>query len=1647
MAESQQPQPKKKIAIAAFIGGSYFGGSQPVAALSMAEALADLGHDITLLHVGEAADAPLTKDPWFDDLDRSRTPWPVLGIHTASRRALHYDLLIDLVGVIGRPMQEALADCSVFFARSYGVLAEIDHCIYPLHAFRRTVHTYDEIWLWDTADQNDVAAWAVIGGGKPVRRIPFFWSPAPLIAYMEGRPEQPVGALTDDTKWTVRICETNTRNSSSAILPLTILGECGRQSALSIRDVWVHNSDHIKDNAFFKQNVFAHVQIPGVAYNFVGRQRICDMAALPRQVILSHARFVGGKYALLDAAWCGIPIVHNSAWLRRLGGPYAALYYADNSIVGAVDAIKGVPRIAAQITAAVDDIRGNLLKEFGPQRLEVHKELGAAVQGVAHFTKDTLAVADKEQKTLGAVTLPPTPGNTLVKCTDTPPVFKESAAPILKVCFAFMWDSFQSDYNFFTLLLTERLKELGDPRTVVGGDVAHFERAGERPDLVIFGPFSQPGDTEPFPGVPKVFHTAEQIPLPQQFGGSTYLQLGFTRPTPDAPEVARLPLWMMSIDWWGADNDRLVNPKLIPLARCTEPVPAEERAERHRKFCAFIVTNPMNPVRNAAFHTLNAYKPVDSAGRLFNNVGPGLFAGLGGGGGELRKHEYLKDYRFCVAYENQRATGYITEKLLHAKAAGCVPIYWGAEDVGDDFDAGSFIDANGLEGDALVAAVREAEERWEEYAGRPLLRADQVEGARGAMRCVADRILAGIQPAPNPPKSITTENSIETPMAAVSEKPEFNSKTPVCFATYASSKFMESLMRWMSGIKRQAAAFEKAAVCIYLAADIGAGEYAEIEQTVKRLGLTAKLCRVPVEAPANFPDFWEPQHYGWKTWVWRDLVNDATLPAGTVVFYSDAGAFMVRLPVDAAVQAAANGVVVYEDHSQLNKYWCSAPFCEALKVSEAELALPQAFAGAITFVAGSPVAATLFEGIWKAAQERAVLAGPKWEGVHANGQPYGHRHDQSILSIYARRIGAPWRDLALDYCHESLRRTFMTGCCYYFHRGDFKQNVNFTPLIADAYVINLPRRADRLEKFRANHPKIAGRVRTWKAVDGQALTLTPHIARMFAPNDFFWKKAVMGCALSHLGVWSQLAREPGDGSLAYLVLEDDVRLAADAEVKLLVNMPKAPADWDVLYLGGVLPPNKPAVEHVRERVVAGSPWCRVKPNQVFGQRVPNAYFHFCAYAYVLSQRGARKLMDLIERHGGYYTSADHMMCNQVAGNTEAGKEFNLYFLDPMPAGCIQEDDPRYGASDFNDFSRVDNFDSDLWTNDERFTVAEVEAALAAGAPLDVPMTVLESRGVAVPMATAPAAAPVTAPVPAAPAAAPATPATPFYAMTANFKTMESDWLTELFGQPINTADIHTLTVGKPIPHTPICIVQKPHIDFWQSLFTVWSALGQQFYAIHISDEYATKPDSIAWYSLPNCKGVIRNYPRTDIPADAAAKVITVPLGYATGRAKTAAAAAQSSARTYAWSFEGTAWADREANLAHLRALGLPCHLTFRDDWAGSDAYDAVAYCALLDSTKIAPVPAGNNVETFRMWEAIEHGCIPLYVRTPGDDTYWAFISERLPIFAATSWELAANSAKMLLGNDAVLDMYRADLVAKWSAWKSELQTAVRAWIA
>jgi len=54
-------------------------------------------------------------------------------------------------------------------------------------------------------------------------------------------------------------------------------------------------------------------------------------------------------------------------------------------------------------------------------------------------------------------------------------------------------------------------------------------------------------------------------------------------------------------------------------------------------------------------------------------------------------YEYFHIYRFALVMENRKKQGYITEKIVNAFLAGCVPIYYGTEEVFDVFNRNAFI--------------------------------------------------------------------------------------------------------------------------------------------------------------------------------------------------------------------------------------------------------------------------------------------------------------------------------------------------------------------------------------------------------------------------------------------------------------------------------------------------------------------------------------------------------------------------------------------------------------------------------------------------------------------------------------------------------------------------------------------------------------------------------------------------------------------------------------------------------------------------------------------------------------------------------------------------------------------------------------------
>jgi len=53
--------------------------------------------------------------------------------------------------------------------------------------------------------------------------------------------------------------------------------------------------------------------------------------------------------------------------------------------------------------------------------------------------------------------------------------------------------------------------------------------------------------------------------------------------------------------------------------------------------------------------------------------------------------DWMNRYRFCLVMENSKVDGYITEKILNAFLAGCIPIYYGTNEIFRIFNRDAFI--------------------------------------------------------------------------------------------------------------------------------------------------------------------------------------------------------------------------------------------------------------------------------------------------------------------------------------------------------------------------------------------------------------------------------------------------------------------------------------------------------------------------------------------------------------------------------------------------------------------------------------------------------------------------------------------------------------------------------------------------------------------------------------------------------------------------------------------------------------------------------------------------------------------------------------------------------------------------------------------
>ena len=220
--------------------------------------------------------------------------------------------------------------------------------------------------------------------------------------------------------------------------------------------------------------------------------------------------------------------------------------------------------------------------------------------------------------------------------------------PVLKIQFVDFWPGFNNfDNYFYKVLRTKYNLQISD-----------------KPDILIYSCFGT--KFKEFDCI-KVFYTGEN-----KRADFTECDFAIGFDYVDNDRYLRLPLYILYMTKYKAYGN---------IQRQRTEKKARELWSSKSKFCCMVVSNPDAPERLSLFTNLSNYKTVDSGGVVLNNVG----------GPVADKMEFIKDYRFVIAFENASYPGYTTEKILEPFLAGCIPLYWGNPLIEKDFNKKSFL--------------------------------------------------------------------------------------------------------------------------------------------------------------------------------------------------------------------------------------------------------------------------------------------------------------------------------------------------------------------------------------------------------------------------------------------------------------------------------------------------------------------------------------------------------------------------------------------------------------------------------------------------------------------------------------------------------------------------------------------------------------------------------------------------------------------------------------------------------------------------------------------------------------------------------------------------------------------------------------------
>lgn len=230
----------------------------------------------------------------------------------------------------------------------------------------------------------------------------------------------------------------------------------------------------------------------------------------------------------------------------------------------------------------------------------------------------------------------------------------------MNVCYLDMWPGFDVNCNWFNLVFKNCFSQAN----------FIFSNDSKNADIILASSFGNARYYNTNSSAIKIFYTGENEKPDFNFADYTL--------TFDYDDYSgrnfRLPHWFLYINWWNEPNFPHARISIEQLFKQWNPVEIYNRDQ----FCSIIIGNPVKNRIDVA-NKLNRYKAVHAYGRAFGRYYDGC------------KIKLLEKYRYNICFENSIRSGYITEKLLEAKVAGCIPIYYGDNTVNTDFNDCSFI--------------------------------------------------------------------------------------------------------------------------------------------------------------------------------------------------------------------------------------------------------------------------------------------------------------------------------------------------------------------------------------------------------------------------------------------------------------------------------------------------------------------------------------------------------------------------------------------------------------------------------------------------------------------------------------------------------------------------------------------------------------------------------------------------------------------------------------------------------------------------------------------------------------------------------------------------------------------------------------------